>query len=109
MYRFSNDIMDRAKRRAAEMDALFAGIFAPCCSGDDGSGCICNLAERVLRAYAAGQTLPVMSTEQRNFCLEQIDETEGYERADYEQSTDKELAAGVLSAWLDYVRDKGLL
>ncbi len=53
--------------------------------------------------------MPDMTAEQREFCLTEIGNVEGYRRADYEESDDADLASGVLSAWTDFCRDKGLL
>ena len=72
-------------------------------------GCVCADEERVLRAYAYGLPMVAMTPEQRAACLEEISLVEGYDRKDYEDVSDKDLAAGVLSAWMDYVRDLGLL
>jgi hypothetical protein len=45
----------------------------------------------------------------REWCLDEIDRVEGFRRRDYELLDDSELARGVLDAWLDFARDKGLL
>lgn len=50
-----------------------------------------------------------MNTEQREFCLREIDRIEGYKRAEHESEDDSDLANTTLSAWTDYCRDKGLL
>ena len=71
--------------------------------------CLCLPVERVLRAYMAQAPMPALTPEQREACLEEIALVEGYDRHDYEESDDQELARGVLSAWVDYCRDKGLL
>lgn len=71
--------------------------------------CVCIPSERVLRLYAGGAAMPALTTEQRTACLDEIAHVEGYERKDYEASSDSELARGVLYAWADYCRDKGLL
>lgn len=91
-----------------KLEALFAGIAAPCCNPAD--GCACSDPERVLRVYAyrpAGM-LPAMTEDQRTACLDEIGSVEGYERADWVGSTDAQLAGGVLSAWQDYCRDLGM-
>lgn len=91
------------------IDTAFTGLTARCCNPDD--GCACGHTERVLRGYAYGQAgpLPPMTDAQRIACLDEIDAVEGYERADWEGSTDAQLAGGVLSAWADYCRDLGML
>jgi hypothetical protein len=50
-----------------------------------------------------------MTPIQRDACLEEIAHVEGYDRADYAHVDDRDLARGVLSAWTDFCRDKGLL
>ncbi len=73
-------------------------------------GCLCGPAERVLRAYADAELgLPPMTPEQREWCLTEIDSTEGNSRKNHTNDTDPQLALSVLSAWVDYCRDKGLL
>lgn len=72
--------------------------------------CICNPTEMALRAWSSPSwKLAPMTPAQREWCLQEIDGVEGYKRADYEPLTDAELARGVLDAWRDYCRDKGLL
>lgn len=56
-----------------------------------------------------GVEIPPMTPEQREWCLNEIDTVEGYERKHYEGSPDELVANGVLSAWVDYCRDKGLI
>lgn len=86
---------------------------ANCCMADDGPaeehGCACPAEERALRGWQDGQKMPPMTPEQREYCLEQIGQVEGYRREDYEAEADPDLARGVLNAWTDYCRDKGLL
>jgi hypothetical protein len=50
-----------------------------------------------------------MTAEQRDWCLNEIASVEGYSRSDFEGECDGGLARGVLDAWRDYCRDKGLL
>ena len=76
--------------------------FAPA-DLDEDYGCQCGDTERALRA---GVTL---TPEQREWCLNEIGSVEGHERADYEDEDDKQLGRSVLSAWVDYCRDKGLM
>ena len=68
------------------------------------------MSEDVLRICAG--TPPggwPMSPAEREGCLQEIAKVEGYERKHYETATDQMLARGVLSAWTDAARDKGLL
>lgn len=70
----------------------------------------CVGAEMALRHYDyATATPPPMTPEQREWCLDEISGVEGYNRLEWFGSDDKTLAKGVLSAWADYCRDKGLL
>ncbi len=87
-----------------------ASIAPPhCVCYDDDTSCVCLDAERTLRAYIASVPMPPMTPEQREACLDEIGRVEGYDRADYATSTDADLARGVLAAWTDFCRDKGLL
>ena len=70
---------------------------------------VCYGTEMALRHYTYEITLPPMTPEQREWCLEEIASVEGYRRAEFEDATDKELANCVMAAWSDYLRDKGLL
>ena len=78
------------------------------CQCGDVPECICGQTEKVLRAFASG-ILSTMTPDQREWCLKEIDSVEGYNRRDYERAYPADLARGVLSAWTDYARDKGLL
>lgn len=75
--------------------------------------CICDDTERSLRAWGAGTVPAAMTPEQRTWCIDQIrsagDATD--QPTDDELATmgDAELARGVIFAWRDYARDKGLL
>jgi hypothetical protein len=60
-----------------------------------------------LRFVAAMDGL--LSIEQREWCLSEIDAVEGYSRWDYETASDSDVARATLGAWTDYCRDKGLL
>jgi hypothetical protein len=72
--------------------------------------CVCGMTERALRWWMSPHhTWMPMTPEQREWCLAEIDSVEGYRRADYEDVPDSQLARGVLDAWRDYCRDKGLL
>lgn len=83
----------------------------PCCmsSDSDFAGCICGREERSLRGWSTGRLSVSMTPEQREYCLQEIGRVEGYDRAEHQSDTAKELAGTVLSAWADYCRDKGLL
>jgi hypothetical protein len=50
-----------------------------------------------------------MTEEQREWCRDQIASVEGNERDDCDGMGDAAMANGVLSAWADFARDKGLL
>lgn len=81
-----------------------------CCMGSMHSdGCACGLEERSLRGWIAGRIAQPMTPDQREYCLTQIERVEGYQRADYDGASDALLARGVLDAWTDYCRDKGLI
>lgn len=71
--------------------------------------CVCGETEKALRAWINNRAAAPMTKEQREWCLEEIDGVEGYERKTYENDSDAELAMGVLNAWTDYCRDKGLM
>lgn len=76
---------------------------------EEGEYCVCDQAERCLRAYIKDMAPSTMTEEQRKWCLEEIDMVEGYDAKEWDDASDKDMARGVLSAWLDYCRDKGLL
>lgn len=86
---------------------VWPGVSCQCGVGDD--RCFCSAEECALRAWAKGNITTPMTPEQRAYCLSEIDSTEGYSASDYEMATDAQLASGVLAAWVDYCRDKGLL
>jgi len=77
------------------------------CWGDLES-CVCPPLEKALRVIAAGIGGPLTEAE-REQCFREIDRVKGHSRADHADATDAELANGVLSAWTDFCRDKGLL
>lgn len=82
----------------------------PCCITALADSCRCGYEERVLRAYSRkDQSLPEMTKDQRDWCLSEIGKVESYDWRDYEFADDAMLASGVLSAWTDFCRDKGLL
>lgn len=71
--------------------------------------CVCLYSERALRGFMERRpgTPVAMTLEQREWCLSQIEQVEGYDRRQYEDDSDRDLASTVLSAWTDYARDKG--
>lgn len=73
-----------------------------------GDCCVCPDTERALR-HAMETPHPFFSAEQRDWCLSEICKVEGYCRENYETAPDPQLARGVINAWTDYCRDKGLL
>jgi hypothetical protein len=77
------------------------------CYGPDGPGCVCTAAERACRAIARGDY--ELTEPAREWCLSEIAKVEGYDREDYAGDADRHVARGVLDAWTDYCRDKGLL
>jgi hypothetical protein len=84
-----------------------------CYEPEEEAPCGCDMKEKFVRSYLRSvrgePNMPPMTEAQRAWCLDEISSVEGYSRADYESSTDKELARGVLYAWVDFCRDKGLL
>jgi hypothetical protein len=72
--------------------------------------CVCGVSEATLRAWMHGVAgLPPMTEAQRAWALDEISSVEGYSREYYENSSDDDVARGVLDAWTDFCRDKGLL
>lgn len=101
-------------------DGRMGGIPAVCdlacmCVGSryvpEGAPCRCAITERFLRNYGHDDEgkLPALTIAQREWCLKEIARVEGYDRTDYEHDRDHDLARGVLLAWQDYCRDKGLM
>ena len=92
-------------------ESLFSVLTVDCqCYGPlETEACICPHDEKCLRAYQHGQSLPALTPQQREWCLVEIGSIEGWDRRDHEKDTDSELAGSVLSAWVDYCRDKGLM
>jgi hypothetical protein len=50
-----------------------------------------------------------MTIAEREWCLDEIGQVEGYERNEHTQDLDADLARTVIDAWVAYCRDKGLL
>lgn len=73
--------------------------------------CVCGTTEKALRAWCnpIGVKTNPMTAPQREWCLSEIDSVEDYRREDYATMPDELVANGVLVAWMDYCRDKGLL
>lgn len=80
---------------------------APCCA--EPSSCVCPQEERALRAWSTEKPMPPMTDNQREWCLREIDQVEGFRRREHECDSDQDLARTVLDAWLDYCWDKGLI
>lgn len=78
------------------------------CSCYEDRECECGQTERALRAWSGGQYQQPMTSEQREWCLGEIDNVEGFTRESFVAASDADLARGVIDAWLDYCRDKGL-
>lgn len=90
-------------------DCPYPPVSCVCYKEEAHMPCVCGMSERALRAWSGGVVeIEPMTPEQREWCLSEIDSVEGYARKDYEASDDGRLARGVLSAWHDYCRDKGL-
>lgn len=87
---------------------LFSDRFSiTCCMGENADGCACGFTEeRALRAVIDGRRS--MTGDERAWCSDQIASVEGHEAPPADWS-DVDVARGVLSAWMDYCRDKGLL
>jgi len=80
------------------------------CYGESTGGCVCEPTERVLRVVAGGRrAMPPLSHPQRRGCLQEIAGVEGFRWEDYSTSADRDLARGVLDAWVSFCRDTGLL
>lgn len=92
-------------------NTLFNPLSVPCtCEGLPEQMCVCAAAggaEKCLRYVMAVDG--VLSTEQREWCLNEIDHIEGHSRADHEADSHADLARATLDAWTDYARDQGLL
>lgn len=71
--------------------------------------CDCTHVERALRAWADRRPMPAMTPDQKGWALAEIASVEGYDATDYADLPDADVARGVLHAWVDYCRDKGLL
>jgi hypothetical protein len=89
------------------LDKNWPEAFCSCFA--DGQPCVCPPMERALRAWKLGATMPAMTPEQRSACLGEISSIEGYDRAEHEDDTDRELAHNTLCAWTDYARDQGMI
>ncbi len=85
------------------------GVYSDCFCYGDNEGCACGPEEKALRLFADGLVSEAMSPSDREWCLSEIERVEGHERAEHTTDTDRELANGVLTAWTDFCRDKGLL
>ena len=94
-----------------QTNTLFNPMAVPCvCEGLTEDMCLCGQvggAEKCLRFVKAVDG--VLTAEQREWCLKEIDKVEGHTRKDFEGQPDRDVAGGVLDAWTDYCRDKGLL
>ena len=76
----------------------------------NGKECICGDEEKVLRHYAGRKPLPPMTVKQRQWCIEQITQSdEGAQPEHLEVLDDADLARTVLDSWLDYCRNMGML
>ena len=84
-------------------------ITVSCCSGNE-SLCVCGYNEKVLRAYSEGRCKIPMTTEQREWCLDEAERAgEGsYPRSEGIGMDDAALAERVINAWHDYVQSNCL-
>lgn len=84
-----------------------------CCMPEElfcSTDCCCGSTERVLHAYQDQRPdLPLMTVEQRLWCVDQIRQVEGRVAIEYADLPDALLAGEVLVAWTDYCKDKGLI
>ena len=71
-----------------------------------GECCVCPDTERALRHVSAGGAS--LTPRQRGWCVIEISKFEGQPIITVDDS-DADVARGVLNAWADYARDKGLL
>ncbi len=74
-------------------------IVHTCQCFTDNRECVCGVTEKALRAWIHEPDMEPMTPEQRKYCLDEIEHTEGYDRKDYAGLQDAGLAQGVLSAW----------
>jgi len=82
-------------------------LAPPSCVCGYGELCVCPTTEKALRAIKNSDLR--MTLEQREWCLNELNKVEGYDRREHEHDWDRTLANAVLCAWTDYARDKGLL
>lgn len=71
----------------------------------------CSPNEIALRSYEAGEAMPPMTQEQREWCIDEAARSaEGsYRREHLKDMNDQEIAHAVLGAWADYCRSQGVL
>lgn len=88
------------------------GSTLPCKCFNDRRSCLCQDGERALHHYAAKNTLPPMTPEQRAWCLAEVRSVEGMDSETRELedgADDNTYAHYTLRAWIEYCRDKGLI
>ncbi|HQN17709.1 MAG TPA: hypothetical protein PKV86_01155 [Syntrophobacteraceae bacterium] len=92
---------------AGKNPKLFEGPYPQCHDCEFG----CGQMERALRHYSAYGYDKPMTSEEREWCIQEADRAgEGsYRREELERYNDQELATAVLRAWADYCRSQGLL
>ena len=72
-----------------------------------GQDCLCLSDERVLRGYAyTKMELPVMTAEQREWCVREVQDCEEGTTEDFTKYDDRELARAVLLGWQHYVNNQ---
>lgn len=97
--------MPLLEARAAEC----AGCYCYQALPEEERNCMCPDAEKVLRMIVGDRSTKPLTEGEKKECFAEIDKVEGYSSADLAAGTDWQIANGVLCAWTDYARDKGLL
>lgn len=80
--------------------------MAPCCY--DPQNCVCCDAERALRGWYSGALRVPMTSEQKAYCLAELERAKGFDAEDYVLSEASQLAGAVLSAWLECAKDNNV-
>lgn len=92
------------------VDLSFLAPDACVCFANTPDWCCCGDTERALRAYAEGYAMTALTPAQREACIEDaVYCEEGSSREEYEHLSDRDLARGVLAAYVTYCHDKGVL
>lgn len=88
-----------------------AAIPCLCIREPEAGECACDADERALRAWAYNGHAVPMTAEQKAWCADQVRRcSDATDQPDsFDGYTDEQLARAVLSAWVDFARDKGLI